>query len=147
MTAVAAEVADGNILTLLERFLAAGVMEDGVFKPTTIGTPQGGVVSPLLANIVLDRLDWQLHGRRIPLRRGTPTDFLVLCQSAPQAQEALALVQRVLEGELGLTLSPEKRRSRPTGKGYDFLGVSSLGPRAADARQSPCRNSRARFGN
>jgi len=43
---VAAEVADGNILTLLERFLAAGVMEDGVFKPTTIGTPQGGVVTP-----------------------------------------------------------------------------------------------------
>jgi len=46
MAAVAAEVADGNILTLVERFLTSGVMEDGVFKPTTIGTPQGGVITP-----------------------------------------------------------------------------------------------------
>jgi group II intron reverse transcriptase/maturase len=59
--AVAAEVADGNILRLVNGFLTAGVMEDGVRKPTTIGTPQGGVISPLLANIVLNRLDWQLH--------------------------------------------------------------------------------------
>lgn len=55
--AVAEEVADGNILDLVKRFLTAGVMENGVFKPTTIGTPQGGVISPLLANIVLNKLD------------------------------------------------------------------------------------------
>jgi len=130
---VAAEVADGNILTLLERFLAAGVMEDGVFKPTTIGTPQGGVVSPLLANIVLDRLDWQLHAAGYRFARYAD-DFLVLCQSAPQAQEALALVQRVLEGELGLTLSPEKTKITTYGKGYDFLGfhLSARGRRMRD---------------
>ena len=57
---VADKVADGNILRLLQRFLTAGVMEDGVFKPTTVGTPQGGVISPLLANIVLNQLDWAL---------------------------------------------------------------------------------------
>ena len=45
MAAVAAEIADGNILNLIEKFLRAGVMEDGVFKPTTVGTPQGGVVT------------------------------------------------------------------------------------------------------
>ena len=61
MAAVAAEVADGNILRLVERFLTAGVMEDGAFQHTTVGTPQGGVISPLLANIVLNRLDWRLH--------------------------------------------------------------------------------------
>jgi RNA-directed DNA polymerase len=61
MQAVAAEVADGNILRLIEKFLSAGVMENGVFKPTSIGTPQGGVISPLLANIVLNHLDWHLH--------------------------------------------------------------------------------------
>src|SRR5687768_4537668 len=61
MAAVAAEVADGNILDLVERFLKAGVMEEGVFAPTTVGTPQGGVISPLLANIALNSLDWQLH--------------------------------------------------------------------------------------
>jgi len=133
MTAVAAEVADGNILTLLERFLAAGVMEDGVFKPTTIGTPQGGVVSPLLANIVLDRLDWQLHAAGYRFARYAD-DFVVLCQSAPQAQEALALVQRVLEGELGLTLSPEKTKINDLREGYDFLGfhLSARGRRMRD---------------
>ena len=50
-------IADGNILGLIEKFLKAGVMENGVFKPTTVGTPQGGVISPLLANITLDSLD------------------------------------------------------------------------------------------
>jgi RNA-directed DNA polymerase len=61
MAGVAAEVADGNILGLVERFLKAGVMEEGMFRPTTVGTPQGGVISPLLANIALNGLDWQLH--------------------------------------------------------------------------------------
>ena len=60
-------------------FLPAGVMEDGVFKPTTIGTPQGGVISPLLANIVLNRLDWQLHEAGYRFARYAD-DFVVLCQ-------------------------------------------------------------------
>jgi group II intron reverse transcriptase/maturase len=121
MAAVAAEVADGNILRLVERFLAAGVMEDGVFKPTTIGTPQGGVVSPLLANIVLNHLDWQLDGAGYRFARYAD-DFVVLCQSPRQAQEALAFVQQVLEGKLGLTLSPDKTKITTFGKGYEFLG-------------------------
>jgi hypothetical protein len=121
MAAVAAEVSDGNILSLLERFLTAGVMEDGVFKPTTIGTPPGGVLSPLLANIVLDRRDWQLHAAGYRFVRYAD-DFVVLCQTAPQAQEALALVRHVLEQELGLSLSPEKTQITTYGKGYDFLG-------------------------
>ena len=98
MEAVAAEVADGNILGLVERFLQAGVMEDGVFSPTTIGTPQGGVISPLLANIVLNRLDWRLHEAGYRFARYAD-DFVVVCQSHRQAQEALTLVQQVLEGE------------------------------------------------
>jgi RNA-directed DNA polymerase len=121
MAALAAEVADGNILNLVERFLTSGVMEDGVFKPTTIGTPQGGVISPLLANIVLNRLDWQLHESGYRFVRYAD-DFVVLCQALPQAQEALKLVQHVLEGELGLRLSPEKTKTTTYGKGYDFLG-------------------------
>jgi group II intron reverse transcriptase/maturase len=118
---MAAEVSDGNILTLLERFLTAGVMEDGVFKPTTIGTPQGGVISPLLANIVRDRLDWQLHAAGYRFVRYAD-DFVVLCQSTPQAQEALGWVRRVLEEDLGLSLSLEKTQITTYGKGYDFLG-------------------------
>jgi len=121
MAAVAAEVADGNILRLVERFLTAGVMEDGAFTPTTIGTPQGGVVSPLLANIVLNHLDWQLDAAGYRFVRYAD-DFVVLCQNDQQAQEALRLVQQVLEGELGLKLSPEKTKTTTYGKGYNFLG-------------------------
>ena len=120
MEAVAAEVADGNILNLVEGFLRAGVMEDGVFKPTMIGTPQGGVISPLLANIVLNRLDWQLHEAGYHFARYAD-DFVVVCQTDRQAQEARAVVERVL-GELGLQLSPEKTKVTGFGKGYEFLG-------------------------
>jgi group II intron reverse transcriptase/maturase len=133
MTAVAAEVADGNILRLVEQFLTAGVMEDGVFKPTTIGTPQGGVISPLLANIVLNHLDWQLHNAGFRFVRYAD-DFVVLCPTHQQAQEALQLVQRILEGDLGLSLSPEKTKITTYGKGYDFLGfhLSSRSRRMRD---------------
>ena len=121
MAAVAAEVADGNILRLVEKFLTAGVMENGVFKPTTVGTPQGGVVSPLLANIVLNHLDWKLHEAGYRFVRYAD-DFVVLCQTRQQAQEALTLVKHVLEANLGLSLSPEKTEITTYGKGYEFLG-------------------------
>jgi group II intron reverse transcriptase/maturase len=120
MAAVAAQVADGNILRLVEKFLRSGVMEDGVFKPTTIGTPQGGVISPLLANIVLNHLDGQLaeHGYRF-VRYAD--DFVVLCRSKTEAEEALTVVQQTLT-ELGLSLSSEKTHITTYGKGYTFLG-------------------------
>jgi len=120
MEAVAAQVADGNILNLVQKFLRAGVMEDGVFKPTTIGTPQGGVISPLLANIVLNHLDWQLHQHGVRFVRYAD-DFVVLCQSLAQAKEAQNLVQQAL-APLGLHLSAEKTRITTYGKGYNFLG-------------------------
>ena len=91
MAGVAAEVADGNILRLVERFLKAGVMEDGVFQPTWLGTPQGGVISPLLANIALNDLDWCLHNAGCRFVRYAD-DFVVLCQSAVQVMEAHDLV-------------------------------------------------------
>jgi group II intron reverse transcriptase/maturase len=120
MEAVAAQVADGNLLRLIEKFLRCGVMEDGVFKPTTVGTPQGGVVSPLLANIVLNHLDWRLHEHGFRFVRYAD-DFVVLCQTTAQAEEALNLVTQTLT-ELGLALSPEKTRITTYGKGYTFLG-------------------------
>jgi group II intron reverse transcriptase/maturase len=118
--AVAEEVADGNILNLIERFLAAGVMENGVFSPTTIGTPQGGVISPLLANIVLNKLDWQLERAGYRFVRYAD-DFVVVCQTKEQAAAALTLVQTIMT-DLGLSLSPAKTKITSFGKGYDFLG-------------------------
>jgi RNA-directed DNA polymerase len=133
LDAVRAEVADGNILNLVERFLTAGVMEEGVFQRTTIGTPQGGVISPLLANIVLNRLDWKLEAAGYRFARYAD-DFVVLCQTREQAQEALTLVRQVLEGELGLTLSAEKTKTTTYGTGYEFLGffLSSRSRRPRD---------------
>lgn len=118
--AVAEEVADGNILNLIKKFLAAGVMDHGVFKPTTIGTPQGGVISPLLANIVLNKLDWRLEEAGYRFVRYAD-DFVVVCNDRKQAEAALTLVEKVMT-ELGLTLSPEKTKIASYGKGYEFLG-------------------------
>ena len=120
MEAVAAQVADGNILNLIERFLHCGVMEEGVFKPTTVGTPQGGVISPLLANIVLNHLDGRLQERGFRFVRYAD-DFVVLTQTHAQAEEALIRVTQTLT-ELGLSLSTEKTRITTYGKGYSFLG-------------------------
>lgn len=118
--AVAEEVADGNILNLVKKFLAAGVLENGIFKPTTIGTPQGGVISPLLANIVLNKLDWRLAQAGYRFVRYAD-DFVVVCSDRRQAEAALALVEEVMT-ELGLALSPEKTKIASYGKGYEFLG-------------------------
>ncbi len=131
MKAVAAEVADGNILRLIQKFLRSGVMENGVFKPTTVGTPQGGVISPLLANIVLNHLDWQLHARGFHFVRYAD-DFVVICHSKTQAEGALHLVRQVL-ATLGLQLSAEKTRITTFGKGYSFLGFV-LSPRSRRMR-------------
>ena len=122
MAAVSAEVADGNILNLIERFLKAGVMEEGVFQPTTGGTPQGGVISPLLANIALNSLDWHLHNAGYHFTRYAD-DFVVLCQTEVQVKEAHELVQRHLTS-LGLTLSAEKTKTTKFRDGFAFLGFN-----------------------
>lgn len=120
-------VADGNILTLVERFLSAGVLEDGVVQSTTLGTPQGGVLSPLLANIALNFLDWHLDELGYRFVRYAD-DFVVLCRTERQAKEAREAVERFVES-LDLTLSPEKTHVTTFRRGFAFLGfqVTSYG--------------------
>ena len=120
MQAVAAQVADGNILRLIEDFLSAGVMDNGVFKPTAVGTPQGGVISPLLANIVLHHLDATFERAGLQFVRYAD-DFIVIGATRQAVQEANDLAAHTL-GELGLTLSPSKTTITTYGKGYSFLG-------------------------
>lgn len=120
MTGLRNVVADGNILNLVESFLTAGVMEDGVTQPTTVGTPQGGVLSPLLANIALNFLDWQLDDEDFTFVRYAD-DFVVLCRSKRRAEEARRFVETVVS-ELGLTLSPEKTVVTDFRGGFTFLG-------------------------
>jgi group II intron reverse transcriptase/maturase len=151
MAGVAAEVADGNILALVERFLKAGVLEDGVFRPTTVGTPQGGVISPLLANITLNSLDWQLHDAGFRCVRYAD-DFVVLCRTEAQVQEAHALVQRHLDG-LGLTLSAEKTKVTKFRDGFAFLGFAikaqtvTMRPKAVEKYKAKIRELTPRHHN
>lgn len=121
MKLVADKIADGNILKIIHRFLKAGVVEDGVFHKTTKGTPQGGVISPLLANIVLDVLDKKLTLFGYTFVRYAD-DFLVLTKSALELEKARDLVNSVIRGELGLELSEEKTSFTSFQNKFDYLG-------------------------
>lgn len=121
MTEVANEIADGTILQLVERFLKSGVMEEGQLRPTTKGTPQGGVISPLLANIVLNPLDHELDRNGYKFVRYAD-DFVIMCKSKHEAEKALDLTKEILEGKMKLELSPEKTKICHLCQGFDFLG-------------------------
>jgi RNA-directed DNA polymerase len=113
-------IADGKVLGLIRAFLEAGVMEEMKVRYATTGTPQGGVISPLLANIYLHAMDEELEARNIAWVRYAD-DFLLLCETRKGAEAALAAVREIL-ARLGLTLSPEKTRIRQLNDGFDFVG-------------------------
>ena len=120
---VAERVADGNMLPLVEKLLPSGVMDNGVFKPTPIGTPPGGLVSPRLATLVLNHLDWQLD--RVGLRFVRyADDFVVLTPTPEPAKEPRARVEPVWDGGLGFQLSREKTKLTSLAKGYAVFGFT-----------------------
>jgi group II intron reverse transcriptase/maturase len=118
---IASEIADGKILKLIKKFLKSGVMEDGITKPTTKGTPQGGVISPLLSNIVLNYLDWQLDAQGFKFVRYAD-DFVIMCKSMSQAEKALDFVKNIVENDLQLELNAEKTKIVRFSQGTEFLG-------------------------
>jgi group II intron reverse transcriptase/maturase len=122
MNSVATRIADGNILNLIGKFLNSGVMDEGKIKPTTKGTPQGGVISPLLANIALNHLDWFLEKQGIKFVRYAD-DFVILCKTETEAKIALETVQSFLEG-MKLETSSEKTKISHFAQGFDFLGFT-----------------------
>jgi RNA-directed DNA polymerase len=123
MERVGEKIADGRVLKLVEQMLGAGVMDSVKgWQPTEQGTPQGAVISPLLSNIYLDGLDWQMARSGFEIVRYAD-DFIVLCRTQEQAQEALEQVKRWVEAN-GLKLHPIKTRlvDASLAGGFDFLG-------------------------
>jgi RNA-directed DNA polymerase len=122
MESLAAKIADGNILSTIEKLLNSGVMEEGELRPTPKGTPQGGVISPLLANAVLDHLDWHLEAQKLHFVRYAD-DFVVLCKTRSEAEKALDVIRSFLN-EMQLETSPEKTKICHFSQGFNFLGFS-----------------------
>lgn len=122
MALVKERVVDGSVLALVEQCLTAGVMEElKGWQPTERGTPQGAVISPMLANLYLNPLDHEMERRGWKMVRYAD-DLVVLCRTKEEADTVLALLRQWTEAA-GLTLHPTKTRIvNATREGFDFLG-------------------------
>lgn len=126
MKLVELRISDPKVKKLLRQWLKAGVMEEGVVRDTELGSPQGGVISPLLANIYLNALDgiWERQCRHLGVLVRYADDAVVLCRTRADAEETLRRLGIIME-RLSLKLHPDKTRIVELGlgkEGFVFLG-------------------------
>lgn len=115
------KVSDGSVLKLIRKFLTAGVMKDGAWEVTDIGSPQGGVISPLLTNIYLDHFDQTMKARGIRIVRYAD-DILIFARSRKEAGKYRQIATNILEGELKLVVNKQKTHLTSAYKGVPYLG-------------------------
>ena len=122
ITIIGRTIKDGDVVSLIRKYLSAGVMENGVVKPTEVGTPQGGNLRPLLSNIMLNELDKELEARGLNFVRYAD-DCIILVKSEKAANRVLSSITIYIEKKLGLKVNAEKSKvTRPTQTKY--LGFS-----------------------
>jgi len=151
MKLVEMRINDRRILKLVKQWLKAGVMKDGKRENSNVGSPQGGVISPLLSNIYLHCLDllWEKQGRNFGKLVRYADDFVVICRTRQKAGYALQLIKAIME-KLDLKLNPDKTKlvSMLGGEeGFDFLGMhhrrikaqTKKGKTYYSTYQFPCR--------
>jgi len=122
ITSLRRRVTDGSILALVKLFLVSGVIIDGNWEATELGSPQGGVFSPLIANVYLDAFDQEMKRRGHRIVRYAD-DILILCRSETGARHAQQVATAILEGDLKLTVNREKTHRIHASQGVKFLGV------------------------
>jgi group II intron reverse transcriptase/maturase len=143
LTLVSQQVSDGRVLRLIRAMLEAGSCCEGQFSRTERGTPQGGVISPLLSNILLTPFDREMRAQGYQLTRYAD-DWVLTCESEEEAQAAVMTAERIL-AQLGVQLHPQKTRIVHIHCGFEFLGykIKQGRPRAAVCRRKLGRSSPA----
>ncbi|MTH54399.1 group II intron reverse transcriptase/maturase [Bacillus mangrovi] len=122
MNLVSRTVDDGDVISLIRKFLVSGVQINDEYKETVIGTPQGGNLSPLLSNIMLNELDWELESRGLKFVRYAD-DCIILVKSEMAARRVMRSVTRFIEEKLGLIVNVNKSRiTKPNDPDMKFLG-------------------------
>lgn len=120
MRIISNTIDDGDVISLIRKYLVSGVMVKGSYEETPVGTPQGGNLSPLLSNIMLNELDKELEHRELRFVRYAD-DALIFVKSGKSAERVMKTIVRFIEEKLGLIVNAEKSRiSRP--KDLKFLG-------------------------
>ena len=135
ITIIGKTITDGDVVSLIRKYLSAGVMEKGIAKPTYVGTPQGGNLSPLLSNIMLNELDKELTARGLNFVRYAD-DAVILVKSEKAANRVLISITKFIEKRLGLKVNAEKSKvTKP--KDTKYLGFNFWQDKKGQWRPKP----------